>query len=127
AVGARDHQATVREVQTITSTCLRIRFHSETLFDDVHYGAASWVRGWFPDGAGREFQRGYTFTEADPDSGEFALDFVLHEPSGPASRWAAGAEPGMTIDFVFMGSRPFEPTEHPPAGYLLIGDAAAIP
>ncbi|MCP3812161.1 SIP domain-containing protein, partial [Mycobacteriaceae bacterium Msp059] len=72
---------------------------------------ASYLRFWVPDpdGSKTEFQRAYTMTEMDPDTGHFAVDVVLHEPSGPASKWARTAEPGDT------------------AGYLLISDAAAIP
>ena len=52
---------------------------------------------------------------------------MLHEPSGPACEWAAGAEPGMTVPVVALGSSRFALPEEPPRGFVLIGDAASIP
>jgi ATP-binding cassette subfamily B protein IrtA len=52
---------------------------------------------------------------------------VLHEPVGPACRWALQARPGMTIPVVSLGSAPFEVPAEPPARFLLIGDAASVP
>ncbi|MDF0528472.1 ATP-binding cassette domain-containing protein [Tsukamurella sp. 8J] len=128
AYGARDHIGTVLEVVTLTEHCIRVRFHSDTLFEDAVAGPTAWIRGWFPDGKGKEFQRGYTFSESDPATGDFALDFVLHEPSGPASTWARAAAPGDTLSMMSMSSIPFEvPDTDRPAGYLLLGDSASIP
>ncbi len=36
----------------------------------------------------------YTMREWRPDVGELDMLFVLHEPAGPASAWAARARPG---------------------------------
>lgn len=128
AFGARDHLVTVTGTEHRTSHCIRVRFTSDTLFDEALAGPTSWVRGWFPDGQGREHQRGYTFSEADADAGTFAIDFVLHEPSGPAAQWARQAESGQTLSVMYMSSTPFEvPEENRPAGYLLIGDSASVP
>lgn len=127
AFGARDHISTVTDVVELTPHCIRVSFVSETLFSDAIDAPTSWVRGWFPGEKGREFQRGYTFSKANAQTGEFSIDFVLHEPSGPASSWAATAVPGSAIPFNSMGSKPFEvPAENPPSGYLLIGDAASL-
>jgi ATP-binding cassette subfamily B protein IrtA len=128
AFGARDHLVTVTGTEQRTSHCIRVRFTSDTLFDEALVGPTSWVRGWFPDGQGREHQRGYTFSETDADAGTFAIDFVLHEPSGPAAQWARQAESGQTLSVMYMSSTPFEvPEENRPAGYLLIGDSASVP
>lgn len=128
AFGARDHVATVTDIGEVTSHCIRLRFRSDTLFDEALPGPTCFVRGWFPDGEGKEFQRAYTFSEQNPETGEFALDFVLHEPAGPASKWAAAATPGDQLSMMSMSSRPFEiPAENRPHGYLLIGDSASIP
>jgi ATP-binding cassette subfamily B protein IrtA len=128
AFGARDHVVTMLGRETLSPHCVRIRFHSETLFEEAVDGPTSWIRGWFPDGQGKEFQRGYTFSEADAATGRFAIDFVLHEPAGPASTWAITAEPGAELAVNYMSSTPLEiPEENPPAGYLLLGDSASIP
>ena len=127
--GGRDHLATVLDTSRVAPHCLRITMSSPTLFGDVAVGPTAWLRFWFPDPAGgsTEFQRAYTLVWADPPTGEFAIDVVLHEPTGPACRWAMQAEPGMTIPVVSLGSAPFEVPDDLPAGFLLIGDAAAVP
>ncbi|MGV0781238.1 ABC transporter ATP-binding protein/permease [Mycolicibacterium sp. XJ775] len=127
--GARDHQATVVETTYLTPNMLRLRLVSPTVFEDAIAEPTSYLRFWVPDpdGSKTEFQRGYTMSEMDPDTGHFAVDVVLHEPSGPASKWARAAKPGDTIPVMALGSTGFTVPDDLPAGYLLIGDAAAIP
>lgn len=128
--GARDHSATVRETVMIAPHFVRVRMESETLFDEVEPEPAAWLRFWFPDpkGSKTEFQRAYTLSEADPSTGRFAVDMVLHEPAGPASSWARDVQPGASIAvMVLMGSTRFDRPEEQPAGYLLVGDSASIP
>ncbi|WP_454793041.1 ABC transporter ATP-binding protein/permease [Mycolicibacterium lutetiense] len=127
--GARDHQATVVESTYLTPNLLRLRLVSPTVFEDAVAEPTSYLRFWVPDpdGSKTEFQRGYTMSEMDPGTGHFAVDVVLHEPSGPASKWARVAKPGDTIPVMALGSTGFTVPEDLPAGYLLIGDAAATP
>lgn len=127
--GARDHQATVVETIYLTPNMVRLRLVSPTVFEDAIAEPTSYLRFWVPDpdGSKTEYQRGYTMSEMDPDTGHFAVDVVLHEPSGPASKWARTAKPGDTIPVMALGSTGFTVPEDLPAGYLLIGDAAAIP
>lgn len=128
--GARDHTATVLETVQIAPHFVRIRMQSATLFEDAEAEPAAWLRFWFPDpdGSNTEFQRAYTISESDVPAGRFAVDVVLHEPAGPASKWARTVEPGATIAVMsLMGSSRFATPEDQPAGYLLIGDSASIP
>ncbi|MEV7595994.1 ATP-binding cassette domain-containing protein [Kitasatospora sp. NPDC089797] len=127
--GARDHEATVVEKIRLAPHFVRVRLVSPTLFEEVTAGPAAWLRFWFPDpdGGAAEHQRAYTLTEASPETGAFAVDFVLHEPAGPGSRWAATVRSGDRVPVVSLGSTTFEPAAEPPAGYLLCGDAASIP
>lgn len=130
--GARDHQVTVLSTQRLAPHCVRIQMVSPTIFEDSATEPTSWLRFWFPDpdGTDTEFQRAYTISESDPATGHFAIDVVLHEPAGPASRWAADVTPGATIAAMVMGSKGFSVPEDPadrPAGYLLIGDSASQP
>ncbi|CPR10094.1 ABC transporter ATP-binding protein [Mycobacterium bohemicum DSM 44277] len=129
-LGARDHKATVVETVFLGPHFVRVRMESSTLFDDVKAEPAAWLRFWFPDpdGSNTEFQRAYTISEADVPAGRFAVDMVLHEPAGPASRWARTVQPGTTIAVTsLMGSARFDVPDPQPAGYLLIGDSASIP
>lgn len=127
--GARDHVATVTGTELLAPGFLRVNLVSETIFDEVEAPPTAWLRFWFPDPEGEdiEHQRAYTFSTADEHTGAFSVDFVLHEPAGPASAWAQAAQPGATISFQSLGSSKFEHSDELPAGYLLIGDSASIP
>ncbi|QZY53551.1 ATP-binding cassette domain-containing protein [Leucobacter tenebrionis] len=129
ATQARDHTVTVLSKEEITPNFIRVHLHSDTLFEDAELAPTAWLRGWFPDHEGKEteHQRGYTISSGDAETGRFSLDFVLHEPAGPASAWAQNCEPGDTLQVNTLGSSKFELPEERPAGYLLVGDAAAIP
>ncbi|MFF5452167.1 SIP domain-containing protein [Streptomyces sp. NPDC012950] len=129
AYGARDHEATVTGTELLAPHFLRVRMASPTLLEDVVAAPAAYVRFWMPDPDDPEVehQRGYTLSEADPASGAFAVDFVLHDPAGPASTWARRAEPGTSVRVTTLGSTRFDLPPDLPAGYLLIGDAASIP
>ncbi|WP_406126210.1 siderophore-interacting protein [Streptomyces sp. NBC_00989] len=54
-----------------------------------------WWQGWreLPDGV-RAVMRSYTLRALRRDPDEIDIDFVLHEPAGPASRWASHASAG---------------------------------
>lgn len=125
----RDHTVTVVSKEFLTPSFLRVHLHSDTIFEDAELVPTAWLRGWFPDHTGRdtEHQRGYTISSGDAETGDLAIDFVLHEPAGPASAWAQRCEPGDELSMNTLGSSKFELPEERPAGYLLVGDAAAIP
>lgn len=129
AYGARDHEVTVTATEDITPTFRRIWMSAPTLLSEMSPGSTSYLRFWFPDpnGGDAEFQRAYTVTQADAQSGTFAVDVVLHEPAGPASAWARAAEPGWTVEANSLGSTRFELADELPAGYLLVGDSASLP
>ncbi|MFG2373855.1 siderophore-interacting protein [Streptomyces sp. NPDC048504] len=54
-----------------------------------------WWQGWreLPDGV-RAVMRSYTLRALRRDPDEIDIDFVLHEPAGPASLWASRAAAG---------------------------------
>ena len=128
-LGARDHVATVVGTAQVAPNCVRLTMSAPTLFEDLLHTPAEWLRFWFPDpeGGATEHQRAYTIVSTDAEAGEFSIDVVIHEPAGPACRWAGAARPGMTIPVVAFGSARFEVPEDLPAGFLLIGDSASIP
>lgn len=129
AYGARDHEATVTATELLAPHFLRVRMVSPTLLRDVVVAPAAHLRFWMPDPDDPEVehQRGYTLSEADPATGSFAVDFVLHDPAGPASTWARRAVPGTGVRVTSLGSTQFDLPSELPAGYLLVGDAASIP
>ena len=127
AFGAKDHELTVRGVTRLAPHFIRVRFDAGTLFRQVAHEPAAWVRLWLHDPVdGNEYQRAYTISDADPDAGWLDIDFLLHEPAGPASAWAAAAEPGRRVIAQFLGSTSYAPVDGA-SGLLLIGDAASLP
>lgn len=44
AFGAQDYAITVVDKEQRAAHCIRIRFHSDTLFDVVSDGPTSWIR-----------------------------------------------------------------------------------
>ncbi|HEY0061765.1 MAG TPA: siderophore-interacting protein [Telluria sp.] len=73
----------------------------------------------------RPTARTYTVSSYDARAGELAVDFVLHEDEGPASRWAHLAREGDAIGVAGPGGpRRFVPDA---ASYLLFGDSSALP
>ncbi len=78
----------------------------------------------FPADAPRPVARDYTPRRFDPDARELTVEFVLHG-DGPATRWAAQAEPGQWLGVggprgSFLVPEDFDT-------YLLIGDETALP
>ncbi|NUP76415.1 MAG: SIP domain-containing protein, partial [Nonomuraea sp.] len=129
AFGAQDHTITVVAVQDLAPHFRRVTFDAPTLFDGEPMEPAAWVRLWAPDPdrPGREHQRGYTLVAPDPELRRISLEFLLHEPAGPASAWARRAEIGDTVEVTRWASTHFAAPDPAPEGYLLIGDAASLP
>ncbi|GAA0453339.1 siderophore-interacting protein [Paractinoplanes deccanensis] len=72
------------------------------LLDDPTPHPSHWYTRWkaLPEDA-RNVLRTYTPAAIRPADGELDVDFVLHEPAGPASAWALAARPG--DDLVITG------------------------
>lgn len=65
------------------------------LLDEPTPHPSDWYTRWkaLPEGE-RNVLRTYTPSAIRADAGEIDIDFYLHEPAGPASAWAAAAQPG---------------------------------
>ncbi|MGW0597650.1 siderophore-interacting protein [Streptomyces sp. NPDC002776] len=91
-----------------------------------------WWQGWrdLPDDV-RAVMRSYTLRELRRDPDEIDIDFVLHEPAGPASRWASRAAAGdrvLLIGPAVADNRAIR--FRPPAdtGLMVVwGDETAVP
>ncbi|MFJ9103503.1 siderophore-interacting protein [Streptomyces sp. NPDC102405] len=91
-----------------------------------------WWQAWreLPDDL-RAVMRSYTLRSLRRDPDEIDIDFVLHEPAGPASRWAARAAAGDRVQLLgpavadnrAIRFRPPEDTDL----VLLWGDETALP
>lgn len=100
------------------------------LFFPVDPTSTSWaptVEGTnltFPDEVMRQRGREYTPRRYDADANELDFDFVVHG-DGPASTWAANAQPGHTLGV--SGPRRSRLLQGTVDWYLLAGDETAIP
>ncbi|MCP3705444.1 siderophore-interacting protein [Paraburkholderia sp. CNPSo 3274] len=78
----------------------------------------------FPEGVERPAARDYTPRRFDTESNELELEFALHE-AGPATAWAAQAQPGQ-----YLGVGGPRGSMVIPTGFdwhLLVGDETALP
>ena len=129
AMGARLHTASVTATSWITPHVRAVDFHCPGLLDGQERPGA-YVRGWFPDleNPARLHQRGYTLLQPDAEAQTFRLAFLIHHPTGPASRWATECQVGDRIGIQTLASeKGYDLGAHPGPGYLLVGDAAAWP
>lgn len=91
-----------------------------------------WWQGWreLPDDV-RAVMRSYTLRALRRDPDEVDIDFALHSPSGPASRWAARAAEGDRV--LLLGPAVADNRAirfRPPEGTDLVvmwGDESAVP
>lgn len=127
--GAEDRVIEVTAVTQYTPLYRRITFSNKQLITEREYGPGAWLRVWLPavDGSGREFQRAYTMIEVEPETGRFAIDFLLHSTDGPGSAWARQAKVGDRIAVQYYGGEGFQQPELEPAGWLLVADEASLP
>lgn len=70
-------------------------------------------------------RRRYTVRHWDEHERQLTLDFVVHEPAGPAAAWAAAAQPGDVLVFNGPGSG-YRP-DHDFTWHLMVGDESALP
>lgn len=69
--------------------------------------------------------RSYTIREADQRTGRTVIDFVCHEPGGPAAEWAARAQPGDSI--TAYGPGPGKPIDSDRSWFLAAADMTSLP
>ena len=126
---AQDYRCEVVRTWMHSATMKAVRVSAPELCAQVDPQEGEYLRCWFPDPqrGGKEAMRGYTVVDVDKQAGEFTLLFLLHEPAGPASHWAASAQVGAVFEASYYGSAPFMVPEPAPRGFVFIADAAGIP
>ena len=85
-----------------------------------------WYASWqqMPEDV-RPVLRTYTVRQARPSEAELDVDFVLHEPAGPACRWAAAAACGDTVGI--QGAWAEYEALAGATHQLIVGDHTALP
>lgn len=152
---SRPFRVTVREVERLSASFVRVTFRGDDLVDFAPDGLDQRIklvlplpgRGYddFPDGGDwygewralpserQNVLRTYTAHQIKPHAREVSVDFVCHGDAGPASAWVQRAEPG--DELVLVG--PDATCGMPPGGIewkpgdaktlLLAGDETAVP
>ncbi len=77
----------------------------------------------WPEGELMPVLRNYTIRAVSPRSDEVDVDFVLHEPAGPATAWARDCRPGDAIGALGPIGRPVSHARQ----RILAGDETALP
>jgi NADPH-dependent ferric siderophore reductase len=96
----------------------------------VSLGFDDHVKLFFPDGtvdadgAPNMLSRDFTPRRHDPAANTLEIDFALHD-AGPATRWAAQAKPGDTLNLGGPRGSFIIPTDYD--WHLLVGDETALP
>ncbi|MFW0120117.1 siderophore-interacting protein [Rothia sp. P5766] len=126
---AEDLPCTVTKTWMHSPTMKALRISSPEFLRTYTPAEGEYLRCWFPDPdhPAKEVMRGYTMIDIDPKAGEFTLLFLLHQPAGPASRWAETAVAGDRFEASYYGSSPFSLPPNKPEGFIFVADAAGIP
>ena len=125
----RRRELTVRAVEKLTPSMIRVTVGGD-LAGFVSLGFDDHVKLFFPLGGaepGSEPQlagRNYTPRLFDPKAGTLVIDFALHD-AGPATQWAAQAQPGQTLTIGGPRGSFVIPVDYD--WHLLVGDDTALP
>jgi NADPH-dependent ferric siderophore reductase len=116
---------TVKHTTRLSEHVRAITFGGDALSDFVSASFDDHVKLILDDGAGGEpVMRDYTPRHFDTAARAITIEFALHG-DGPASRWAAGAQPG---DAALIGGPRgsfIVPMDY--AWHLFVGDTSALP
>ncbi len=114
-------------VRDVSPNYRRVRFVCAELLNAQDLEAMT-IKLLFPaaEQGARPFGRPFTLCNFDPLTGEFDVDFVLHDHAGVAVAWARQAQPGATLGmFGPRGTGEVVPDEA--RRVVLAGDATALP
>jgi NADPH-dependent ferric siderophore reductase len=125
----RRRALTIKQVEKIAAHMIRI-----TLTGDLEgfksLGFDDHIKLFFPDGttnaegALNMLGRDFTPRRYDPIKNTLAIDFAIHD-AGPATRWAAQAQPGQTLSIGGPRGSFIIPTAYD--WHLLIADETGLP
>jgi NADPH-dependent ferric siderophore reductase len=120
---------TVKHVETIAAHMVRVTLTGD-LDGFVSLGFDDHVKLFFPDGPfnregpGEVIGRDFTPRRHDPANNTLEIDFAIHD-AGPATRWAAQAQPGQSLSLGGPRGSFIIPATYD--WHLLIGDETALP
>jgi NADPH-dependent ferric siderophore reductase len=120
----RRRTLTLATIEPLGDHMRRMVFTSPELKDFVSASADDHIKLLFPAADGETVMRDFTPRRFDTTSGTLTIDFALHD-AGPATRWAAAAQIGDTLDIGGPRGSAVVPDDFD--WYLLIGDESALP
>lgn len=118
-----------RTLQVISSTSvtphmLRVTLGGAEIDSFPGDQESAYIKLIFPaPGSAKNLMRTYTVRHQRAD--QFDVDFVLHEPAGPAAQWAKDARPGDSI--LIGGPGPKKLADNSADWFLIAGDMTALP
>ena len=114
-------------VSDVSPSYRRVRFVAPELIQ-ADVGAAITIKLLFPNAepGARPHGRPFTLCGFDALTGEFDVDFVLHDHAGVAVAWARQARPGATLQ-MFGPRGAGDATPEDARHVVLVGDATALP
>jgi NADPH-dependent ferric siderophore reductase len=123
----RRRMLTIKQAEKIAAHMIRV-----TLIGDLDgftsLGFDDHVKLFFPDGttegAANMLGRDFTPRHHDPVKNTLAIEFAIHD-AGPATRWAAQAQPGQTLSLGGPRGSFIIPTAYD--WHLLIADETGLP
>jgi NADPH-dependent ferric siderophore reductase len=120
---------TVRRVEVVSPGFVRVQLFSDALRSFTSLSFDDHVKVFLPPSAGlpadaAPAMRDFTPRAFDNEAGTLDIEFALHG-HGPASRWAAAARPGDTLDIGGPRGSMIVPTDFD--WHLLAGDESALP
>jgi NADPH-dependent ferric siderophore reductase len=127
--GARRRTLTIKRTEKIAAHMIRVTLTGD-LEGFVSLGFDDHVKLFLPDGTRNDqgepnvFGRDFTPRRFDPAAGTLEIDFAIHD-AGPATRWAAQAKPGDTLNLGGPRGSFIIPTDYD--WHLLIGDETGLP
>jgi NADPH-dependent ferric siderophore reductase len=125
----RRRSLTVKTVEKIAAHMVRVTLTGD-LEGFLSLGFDDHIKLFFPDGtldaagAPNMLNRDFTPRRHDPAANTVEIDFALHD-AGPATRWAAQAEPGSTLTVGGPRGSFIIPMTYD--WHLLVGDETALP
>jgi NADPH-dependent ferric siderophore reductase len=125
----RRRALTIREVDKIAAHMIRVTLTGD-LEGFLSLGFDDHIKLFFPDGtldaagAPNVLSRDFTPRSHDAAANILEIDFALHD-AGPATRWAAQAKPGDTLNVGGPRGSFIIPTDFD--WHLLIGDETGLP
>lgn len=125
---ARRRKLRVVEKRQLAPGYMSIIFTCDDFTDFVSLSEDDHIKlivGGAMDEDGRPAMRDYTPRRWNCDTGEFVIEFALHENPGPSTEWAINARPGDCVDIA--GPRGSVVIGDGFDWYWLIGDETALP